>query len=335
LKTLGAVLLLALCGAVVGAPRAAHAQAAQVDDAKARARVHFDRALAASNDQRYDDAAREFEEAYALAPDFKVLYNIGRVCVVLGRPVRAVEAFEAYLAEGGPRISDERREEVRRLIDSQRPKLASLGVETQAGAEIRVDGRLVGRAPLPQRLLLTAGAHTVEALSADRPPILREVTLAGDSTTDLTLAFPAPAAPAAPAAAPRATLTLDPAGAPDATPHRARRIAGYVTGGVGLLAMVAGATLAYQGAVDANNAKGRLVDAAMPAPPAMPDLAKYDAAKISYDDAKTKNELGWATAAVGGVALGVGVALIITSSSPSSAPHVVASRDTLGLAGTW
>jgi hypothetical protein len=317
-----------LCGVVLTPPRAARAQ-----DAKAAARAHFDRALAASNEQRFDDAAREFEEAYALAPDFKVLYNIGRVSALLGRPLRAVEAFEGYLAQGGDRVGAERRAEVQRLIDEQLPRLAALGVATKEGADVRVDGRLVGRAPLAGRLRLAAGPHTIEALLADRPPVLREVTLAGGSTTDLTLAFPATAAAPAATAPLELELSADPRPSPPA--HRARRLAGFVAGGLGLVALAAGTALAYSGATDANAARTRLVAAAMPAPPAMPDVVKYDEAKIEYDDARTKNQLGWAMAGVGGLAVVAGAALILWSPAAASSTHVVASRQTFGLGVTW
>lgn len=329
MTSLRLLLLLAVCAGVALGPRAARAQNAEA--AKAQARAHFDRALAASNEQRFDDAAREFEEAYALAPDFKVLYNIGRVSALMGRPLRAVEAFEGYLAQGGERVTEERRGEVQRLIDDQLPKLAMLGVEAPAGADVRVDGALVGQAPLPQRIRLVAGPHTVQALSAGHPPLLRELTLTGASTTDVVLAPPATPGPSMP----EITLKLE---RPDDAPppsHRGRRLAGYVTGGVGVLALVAGAVLAYQGALDANDAKASLIAAANPAPPGMPDVAKYDAARISYDDAKAKNQLGWAVAGVGGLAVLAGAALVLLSPSSATTPHVVAGRDTLGLGGRW
>lgn len=329
MKRRGPLLLLVLCGAslVVASPRGARAQ-----DAKTAARAHFDRGLAASNEQRLDDAAREFEEAYALAPDFKVLFNIGRVSALLGRPLRAVEAFEGYLAQGGDRVSEERHAEVQRLIDEQLPKLATLGVTTKEGADVRVDGRLVGRAPLARRVRLAAGAHTIEALLDDRPPVLREVTLAGGSTTDVTLAFPLAASPAATAS----TSSLGLEQTPEAAPRpRTRRIAGFIAGGLGLVALVAGTALAYSGATDANAARTRLVAAAMPPPPEMPDVAKYDDARIAYDDARTKNQLGWAMAGVGGLAVAAGAALILWSPSAASSTRVVAGRDAIGLDVRW
>ena len=63
---------------------------------------HFDKGVAAADAGRFVEAADEFRLAYRMSEAFLILYNIGQVEALRGRPVEAVEAFERYLAEGGP-----------------------------------------------------------------------------------------------------------------------------------------------------------------------------------------------------------------------------------------
>jgi hypothetical protein len=237
-----------------------------------------------------------------------VLYNIGKVRVALGRFAEAVDAFEAYLDKGGDQIPEARRQEVRDAIAAQQEHVATIAVRVSAdGAEVRIDGRLVGVSPLAAPVRVTEGPHTVEALLPGRPGRLRELDLPGASALEVTLDLaPAPRLEA-PAPAARAPALVDPS---PREPPRRRRTVGYVVAGAGLVATVAGAVLAYGGAQDANAARARLVDAATPAV-GMPDVAKYDAAKLTFDDAVTRNQLGWALVGFGAAALAAGGALAV------------------------
>jgi hypothetical protein len=321
--------VLALAGPAVaqpapGAPSSAAPEAprpASPEEAKAAAHAHFDRGLSASNDQRFGEAAVEFEKAYELFPDFHVLYNIGKVRVALGRSAEAVDAFEAYLAKGGAEVGAERKQEVRDAIATQMSHVATLAIRVSPGdgAELRLDGKLVGLSPLAGPLRVTEGKHTVEAMLPGRPVQLRELELPGASTLDVALDFPL-AAPLAPAPPPVSLVA-----APETREApRHSRVIGYGIAGAGLVATAVGAVLAYEGASDANAARARLVDAAMPPPPGTPDVGKYDAAKRSFDDAKTRNQLGWALVGFGLAAAVAGGALALVWSGSSA-----------GIRGSW
>jgi PEGA domain len=310
------------------------------DDAKVAAHEHFDRGLAAVDDQRFGEAAEEFGKAYELWPDFKVLYNIGRVRVTLGQAVEAVEAFEAYLAKGGGDIAMERKEEVQREIERQLARIAVITVATSdEGADVRIDGRLVGHSPLGGPVRVTAGKHTIEALLPGRPTQLHEVEVPGASTMEMVFKFP-PTMEVRNADDSAVRPPILPASGPGEVP-RGRRTLGYVVGGVGLAAVLAGAALAFEGAFAANDARARLVAAATPPPPGAPDVMEYDVAKLAYDDAKTRNRLGWTVAGIGGVALIGGAALVIVSSGAPSrsgrgiAVGVVPQPAGMAVQGTW
>jgi tetratricopeptide (TPR) repeat protein len=287
-------------------------------ESKASARAHFDKGLAASTDQRFGEAVVEFERAFELWPDFRVLYNIGNVRVALGRFTEAVDAYQAYLDKGAAEIPEARQREVRDAIAAQQAHVATITVHAAVdGAEIRLDGRLVGLSPLPAPVRVNEGKHTLEALLPGRPTQLRELDLPGASALEVTLEDPGPPKLAAPPPAPAAPRLVDEPRSRPPTSHR--RAIGVGVAAVGLVAAVVGGVLAYEGASDANAARARLVDAAMPASGAPADVMKYDAAKISYDDAKTRNQLGWALVGFGAAALvgGGALALVWTGSSAS------------------
>jgi hypothetical protein len=297
--------------------RPAAAEEAPPADQKAAAHAHFDKGLAASNDQRFGEAAFEFEKAYQLAPDYRVLYNIGKVRTALGRFAEAADAYQGYLDAGGADIPEERRREVSDALAANLAHVAAITVRVSPdGAEVRVDGKVAGVSPLPGPLRVTEGKHTVEALLPSRPPELREIDVPGASVLEVALDFPVAASLAAPAPAPQAPALVEKAPAPP--PSGRRRVVGYGLAAAGAASALLGAVLAYQGATDANAARARLVEAAMPAS-GLPDVMKYDAAKLSFDDAKTRNELGWALVGFGAAALVAGgtLALVWSGSGAS------------------
>jgi len=321
LRTRGRHLVL-LCGLALalGASSRAAAEDGAVAtpsaDSKAAARAHFDKGLAASTDQRFGEAVGEFERAYELWPDYHVLYNIGRVRVALGRPVEAVEAFEAYLGKGGGEIPADRRREVREAVAAELTHVATIAVRVSPdGAEVRLDGRLVGLAPLAASLRVAEGKHTLEAMLPSRPALLRELDLPGGSKLDVALVFPAPAptppALTAPAPAPPPLVGALPAPAP--TSHLQRNV-GYGLVAAGVVALAAGSVAAYEGAADANAARARAV---VYASTATADVGKYDAAKLDFDNARTRNELGWTLVGFGAAALVVGGGLALWASRSS------------------
>jgi len=123
----------------------------------------------------YENALQAFNEAYAVSPNFAVLYNIGQAQVGLGRPLEATATLSRYLREGGDAISPARRKQVEDQIRLLETFLIDLDVAANPGAAISVDGREVGRAPLSEPVRLTAGAHKVTARLDVAPPAAEPV----------------------------------------------------------------------------------------------------------------------------------------------------------------
>ncbi len=340
-------------------PSLAWAQA----DPKAAAHQHYESGLAAFDDERFQDAADEFEAAYRISPAFAVLYNIGRVDVALGRSVEAVRAFEMYLAQGAAAIDTSRRQEVRAEIDKQRTRIGTVAVRTQpAAAEVRVDGRLVGKTPLAEPVQVSAGKHTVEALLSGYTPTVRELTVAGMARIELELRLdpvvsedasrptaPSQAPPASVAPTPVPSVPVATVPAPLAPPNAAghgsdgesisngMRSWGYVVAAVGLVGGAAGGVVALTGVNDANDARDRAARSTGPS-----DGAAYDQARNDFNAAKDQTVLGWTIAGVGaGVLLGGALLVVISPDRKASArvdalaPWIAERAGGLGISGVW
>lgn len=128
---------------------------------KAKARKLFDEGVAALEQHEYKGALASFEEAYAASPHWMVLAHIGTCQSKLNEPVKAINALEKYLEEGGEDIDPEERKAARTLITEQRKKVGVLNlVVKEKGAEAKIDGESIGKAPF-ERTLVKSGPHHI------------------------------------------------------------------------------------------------------------------------------------------------------------------------------
>jgi hypothetical protein len=135
----------------------------------------------------YVGALEKFSEAYAVYPSPKLWFNIGQVSRDLDRPVEAMEAFEKFLALA-PDASPETTADARSSIVELKRRLGQLRVDCPANrAEISVDGRVVGYAPLTAALWVTAGRHQVTARDASKSPATEDIEIAAGSVQTLVL----------------------------------------------------------------------------------------------------------------------------------------------------
>ncbi len=108
---------------------------ARADDTRGDARAHYAKGLELGSQNGYEGALKEFNEAYAISPQFAVLYNIGQAQLALGHTAEAIEALDRYLRDGGDRIAPARRQQVERQIAQLRLKLPNPEVPTETEAE--------------------------------------------------------------------------------------------------------------------------------------------------------------------------------------------------------
>jgi hypothetical protein len=156
----------------------------------AEAKESFERGYALFQRGDFEAAAALFERAHTLRPNYSVLYNLAQAYASSGQFVLAVNAFERYLSDGGAEIPEERRKTVESAIRYYGSRIGALElVVTPAGAEVAVDGRGVGVAPIRSSVRVNAGPHVVTATLPHHAPAVRSVTVTGgtSSRVELTL----------------------------------------------------------------------------------------------------------------------------------------------------
>ena len=334
-------------------------------DPRASAHEHFERGLAAFRQERFAEAAEEFEEAYRISPSYKVLYNIGQVDVALGRSVEAIDAYEKFLKDGGAGIPSERQKEVREALAKEQARIGTITVRTEPeGAEIRLDGRLVGTTPLTRPIRATMGAHTIEASLSGRPARVRDVRVAGGGEIDIEIEIATVAAPDASSVvpvAPQVKEPSEPTKTAEAIAVRAAPVAvesirdarsgspgegagwskpvGFILGIAGLAAAATGGILAAAGASSANSAVDRFINAncrsAYTATGCAGPTSDYNSGKNLYRD-------GWWVAGVGTATLAAGAVLVLVAPERHASQLGDASRSWvafapsgLSLGGSW
>jgi hypothetical protein len=245
-----AVALLGAASALaVAAPARAQAQGEAAPAEHTAAQDAHRRALELFDRGRYAEALTEFQRAYALAPSFRIQYNIGLCHAALGDAAHAVEAFDSYLHEGAERIPGPRRTQVESEVTRLSKQLASLQLEVEeTGSDVTLDGAPLGTGPLSRQLRLNQGKHTVSVRSPDGTLKTQTVQLAGGQ--EQRLHFDAAHTPSTPAVPPRAADTPPPQSRP--VPW----LAWGISGALGAATAVTG-VLALSARGDERDAKAR------------------------------------------------------------------------------
>jgi hypothetical protein len=134
------------------------------------------------------------------------LFNVGRICARLNRPVEAVIEFNKLLAEPG-RTPEEKLTEARRLRDEQQARIGALVVWTSVPAFIEVDNVAVGKTTVkvfvggqetPDGKLapdhryttekpidLANGPHLIAAIASGFAPLRLRVEISGGTTHEI------------------------------------------------------------------------------------------------------------------------------------------------------
>ena len=171
----------------------AHAQLPAAPDVE-EARRHYARGLQLYEQGADAAALAELERAYQLAPNWKVLYEMGIVELQLHDFAAALRAFERYLDEGGEGVAAARRRDVETRIATLRQQVATITVTAPAGAEVLVDDLLVGTAPLSKALVVNPGHHKVGARKGDLTSEARMLSVTGGDQQNVELRITEPPA---------------------------------------------------------------------------------------------------------------------------------------------
>jgi tetratricopeptide (TPR) repeat protein len=201
-------------------PAGSEVSAAAVNEARA----HFQRGVGYFEEGDYRSAVIEFRRAYARQPTYRLLYNLGQVSYELRDYAAAERYFRRYLTEGDTSIPPDRRTEVRNDLDNLRVRVASLLIKTnRRDAQIMLDDSLVGYAPLPGPVRVSAGQRKIVALHPGDVPVSRTLDMVGGEEASVELDFDPP-----PTSAPQ--VVQAPVAAPPVETNWAPWVAGIATG---------------------------------------------------------------------------------------------------------
>ncbi len=187
-----AATLLCLASATLGA-RPAWAQSADAASPDAdvdQARKHFSQGLKLYKDGDFDAALVQFERAYAIKSNYKVLYNIAQCYFELHQYVEARDALSRYVKDGEGSLEADRKTQVQSDLSELQKRIAHLKLSVNVnGATIYVDGKKAGTTPLTTAIDVNEGQRTISVEAQDHGSKQRVVRLAGGEEQTVTLNF--------------------------------------------------------------------------------------------------------------------------------------------------
>jgi PEGA domain/Tetratricopeptide repeat len=179
---------------LVAVATAAHAQgkpAPAPQHAPDPVKVHLDQGVALYNDGNYSAALAEFEAAYELAPAPYILNNIGLAQKGLFRYQEAIATLQKFLA-ASPNLPADQRKQTEKIIAEMQALLSPVTLDIKpAGAQISVDGKPLGAAPVAEPLQVPAGSHTVDVALDGYASVHREITVAAATPLAVSIALTA------------------------------------------------------------------------------------------------------------------------------------------------
>jgi hypothetical protein len=330
--TLRALALLATLTAASSAGLCAPALA----DPAQQAETQFTRGKALYAQGKKREAYEALTAAWTLRKSYDIAANLGSAELSLGKVRDAAEHF-AYCIRTFPATGSKKQlAAVKQLFEDTRRKVGALVIKVGVeGAEVLVDGKAIGRAPLADEVYLDPGLHTVEAKLAGYDAAKQAVQAATGPAQEVTLALvataalpppapPAPVAGGAEAPSPPAASAASAASAPPPQPpveaggpSTAVLISGGAVAGVALVAGAVLAGLSNGKASDAAAKRDALVTAGGPATcgTAAPAAGCAPLAAVLSDRAKLADGSLWSFVGAGAVAAGTVIYALVAPRS--------------------
>ncbi|WP_437798780.1 PEGA domain-containing protein [Sorangium sp. So ce693] len=141
--------------------------------------------------REYVEAEAELQSAWELNPTFDVAYNLGNTKYQLKKYREAAEHL-SFALRNWPLVKTvaKLKPTAEQRLAESRAQVGALRVTVSAaGAEVLVDGKAVGRAPLEGEVFVEPGEHRVEARLEGYAPVSQTVKSAKGETADVGLAM--------------------------------------------------------------------------------------------------------------------------------------------------
>ncbi len=198
MKALPVLLALAASPALLVVPANAQPTAGK-DAATEMARKRFEEGVRLFDQGEYQQAQAAFLQAWALKKHPAVLVNLAQCELRAGEHVSAARHFVKYL-RNYPDTPPDQQELARKGLAEARQHTGQLEIEVgQEGAEVFVDGELIGRSPLPDLFDVAPGTHEVEIRFPGKPPSTQEVSVSAASSVPVSFeSTPPPGSPKPP-----------------------------------------------------------------------------------------------------------------------------------------
>lgn len=122
------------------------------------ARAEYEAGRILFNDGDYQGARLKFEKSYSISQDARLWWNIAAAEKNLRNYAKVIIALDKYLKDGGELLTEQDREDAKRLVETVSTFVATVEVSVKpAGATVSVDDIEVGTAPLAEALRLDQG----------------------------------------------------------------------------------------------------------------------------------------------------------------------------------
>jgi tetratricopeptide (TPR) repeat protein len=173
---------------------------AQDDVATDRAGLLYDEGLALYEAERYAESYAVYIAAWSLKKHYQIAGNLGDCELRLGKYRDAAEHLTYYLREYPKDKPAENAQRAQALLDEAKRHIGTLDIVVDArGADVFLDGKVLGQTPLTEPVFVEPGKHSIE-IRRGQVSTLRtlDVNAGSEQTVRLNLTTPGHPAPPAP-----------------------------------------------------------------------------------------------------------------------------------------
>ena len=205
-------LVLALAALAASAAVTLSADSRGADPGK-QAEEHYLRGKALLKSGDVKGAYLEYKASFDLKQSYDIAANLGNLELDQGMPREAAEHLDYALRTVAVNVPEDRVKAIRGLLEQARRLVGAATVKVNIdGAEVLVDGRSIGRSPLPGEIFVDPGERTIEARLTPYTSAQKTIDIARAASVlvELTLVLPAASASVAPSASAPPVTTSGP-----------------------------------------------------------------------------------------------------------------------------
>jgi hypothetical protein len=124
----------------------------------------------------------KFEHAYEISKDPRLLWNAAICQKELRRYTRMLATIDRLLKEGGPLLTEQDRTDAAEIVKTVKEFVSPLKLTVnEPGAQVLVDGEVVGTTPLTETVLVDVGSRKIRVTKPGYKDVERAVTVVGAS----------------------------------------------------------------------------------------------------------------------------------------------------------